>query len=107
MSRTSVTMRPLAAFLDEVTGGAETMESSVLEGGTVGSCQPIEQVLTCTEWWRDDGLIVGVRLGPSTGVGRASAVAVLERLAPATIESLARWSAGSTPSHDVDPGAIA
>ena len=57
---------------------------------TVGTCTSASGLRFCTEWWRDDGLVVGVWLvSDSQPIGDADAAAVLVEVLPTILANLA------------------
>jgi hypothetical protein len=73
-------------------GLAEGGSAADLEPGdlTVGSCVSESGLRFCTEWWRDDGLVVGVWLvGETQPIGSDDAATVLVEVLPAVLASLA------------------
>jgi hypothetical protein len=56
---------------------------------TVGSCVSESGLRFCTEWWRDDGLVVGVWLvGAAQPIGSDDAATVLVEVLPAVLANL-------------------
>ena len=72
-------------------GIAEGGSASDLQPGdlTVGTCVTESGFRFCTEWWRDDGLVVGVWLvGDSQPIGTNDAAAVLVEVLPKVLANL-------------------
>ena len=84
---------PVAAdeFVASV-GIAEGGSAADLQPGdlTVGTCVADSGLRFCTEWWRGDGLVVGVWLaGDSQPIGDQDAATVLVDVLPAVLANLA------------------
>ena len=72
-------------------GNAEGGSASDLQPGdlTVGTCITESGFRFCTEWWTDDGLVVGVWLvGDSQPIGNDDAAAVLVEVLPSVLANL-------------------
>jgi hypothetical protein len=56
---------------------------------TVGSCVSESGLRFCTEWWRDDGLVIGVWLvGETPSIGNDDAATVLVEVLPTVLANL-------------------
>jgi hypothetical protein len=72
-------------------GIAEGGSAADLEPGdlTVGICVSESGLRFCTEWWREDGLVIGVWLvGESQSIGNDDAAAVLVDVLPTVLANL-------------------
>ena len=72
-------------------GIAEGGSAADLQPGdlTVGTCVTESGLRFCTEWWRDDGLVVGVWLvGEPRSVGTGDAASVLVEVLPTVLDNL-------------------
>ncbi len=73
-------------------GIAEGGSAADLQPGdlTVGNCVSQSGLRFCTEWWRDDGLVVGVWLiGETQSIGNDDAAAALVEVLPTVLANLA------------------